>query len=174
MQRVASMRIISIFNFQIFKPLNSKLMKNVLATAIVALLLVFASSCSHSNPTPANGYTFKGTSYTPTVIVKSSSSLQASDYSNSSVILVFTTYPTTSGTYKVATGQSPSAANEIGVNFANLNTSTTYHGAPSGTVNATVTVASSGKISVSIPSVNLVSNFSSSDNGAFTANLTEQ
>ena len=151
-------------------------MKKLSTFGIVAALMIMLASCSHtsSNSTPANTYTFKSTTYTPTVVVASSSSLQASNYTSSSVILVFTSFPTTSGTYQVATGTSPANANQVAVNFANLTTSATYAAVPSGTVNATVTVAGNGKITVVIPTVTLAAVGNSSDTGPFTANLTQQ
>jgi hypothetical protein len=148
-------------------------MKKTLAFGIVSAMLIFITSCSHpSSAVGSNTYTFKGTTYHPTVIVQSSSSLQSSDYSASSVILVFTTFPTVSGTYQISSSTGPSSPNQIAVNFANLTTSATYHGQPSGTINATVTVASNGKITVVIPSVTLTNG--AGDTGSFTANLTQQ
>ncbi len=149
-------------------------MKKTLTFGVIVALMITLASCSNSTSTPSNTYTFKGTSYTASIVVASNSSLQVSNYSSSSVILVFTSFPTTSGTYQVATGTAPTNANQVAVNFANLTTSATYAGAPSGIVNATVTVASNGKITVIIPAVTLAGVGNSSDTGPFTANLTQQ
>ena len=153
-------------------------MKKSLSFVIVAFVLMMVTSCTHNNTTTitptTNTFTYKTTTYNATTVVQSSSSLQASDGTTGSAIFIFTSYPTTSGIYQVATGSSPSSSNQVAINYANLNTGITYTGAPSATVNATVTVSSTGKVTIVVPTVTVVSRFNSADTGPFTANLTQQ
>ena len=147
----------------------------VLSFSIVAAVLMMITSCSHSTSSSStNTFTYQTTTYNASTVVQSSSSLQASNGTTGSAIFIFTAYPTTSGTYQIATGTSPSASNQVAVNYANLNTNATYSGAPSGTVNATVTVSGTGKVTIVIPTVTVVNNSNSADSGPFTANLTQQ
>jgi hypothetical protein len=149
-------------------------MKKVSVLSIIAVILLFVSSCSNNNTnTQTDNYTFKSTSYTPTAVAKVSSSLQASDYTRSTLVLGFTSYPTSSGQYKIATGTTPMASDQIAINFADLVGYATYAGAPSGNVYATVTVGSNGKITVSIPTVTLASTTNSSKTGSFSGYLIE-
>lgn len=167
-----------------------KLFLSVLAFGLVL------SSCKKEEPTPTtptatptpepttptNGWKLGTTSYTTVYVGRSgSNSLSAVDAipggSNPAVNscnVFFSEYPTTGGTFTVV--QYPSAntltANQIGVSAGIYSTSQTYTSTGSDNIEASVTVATDGKISVVIPEI-WVKNTSSSDSLKLTGTISE-
>ena len=155
----------------VFNHLKHHKMKK-LFLGIVAVSLLFATSCSKSSNTGAGGWSFKGISYGATTAVGTAASqtlsaVDASASNPSTLSFVFNTYPTASGTYHVVAD----AANSGAGNYLSLILtvgSAGYLSTGTDNVTAHVTV-SGGKVSISsLSSVQLANQNVPSDISALT------
>ena len=146
-------------------------MKN-LFLGIVAISILFATSCSKSNTSGAGAWSFKGVSYSATTAVgttatKTLSTVNASATNPSTLSFVFNNYPTASGTYHIVAD----ASNQGSGNYLSLTLTVGNDGYLStGTDNVTASVTvSSGKVSISgLSSVQMQNQSVGSDISALT------
>jgi hypothetical protein len=134
-------------------------MKNAIFSSII-LCLVFVTSCKKTDTKPfINTWSFLGNNYT----VESSwrsltvAEIQATGEDTLSGakaylnVYFYGSYPTHGGSYRIVTGSSPTATNEIALIYSN--SASQYYALGTDNVNAGVSVTSAGKIQVTIPPV---------------------
>ncbi len=125
-------------------------MKKIIVPAIVALIAIFAASCSKSN-TISNSWTFEGITYNTALSSAVSGNLNYTSTSPAgSLTCSFATVPTTGGPYTIINGNNAPSAGQIGFTLIN-SAGSTYHSTGSSVQTLSVTVSSAGKISVAIP-----------------------
>lgn len=127
---------------------------------ICTLGVLLASSCKKSDDggggasAGASGsWSFSGVTYTPIVSNRNDSAIAFADKSGNSVSFYFHDYPKTDGTYNIAFKTSWPAANEVAILTGTV--SPLLAGASFGNTGKTlsVKVSSSGKVSITCPSI---------------------
>jgi hypothetical protein len=164
---------------------------------LTALVLLFTVSCKKtSSPTTVsnNTWTFKGISYTPTSVFQNANGagpgvIEVDDTTiafGPSLYIYFASrpaLPTTGGTYKVVSANydqinfSSTSAKEIGI-ISYVGSNAYYSTGGNGSnQTATVTVSSTGKVTVSGSGIELVylnGNTPTSDSSALSISVTQQ
>ena len=127
-----------------------------------------------------NNWTFKGNSFTADSVVGSVNggdlvAYGVSGSSKANIAVLFSAFPTASGTYAIINANSGAepVGQQLYVIVYSYNTSnieTIYGSTGSGNLNATVTV-SGGKVSVAIPTIEVVNLSNASDSTSFNATV---
>ncbi len=155
-------------------------MKNLLVAVVAGCLLTLASCSSNNSVFSAGTWTYKGTSYNAYSAVGSSSvkSLVAS-YANTqesdNVECYFYSWPPTPGTYTIVNTQGAltSSGNRVYI-VMNIGTKVYTLDNGSSSTTATVSVNSSGKVSVVVAGATFsIVSTSTTDSGPFTMNVTQ-
>jgi hypothetical protein len=133
--------------------------KNVIFYSIL-LCFVFVTSCKKTDTKPfTNTWSFLGNNYTVESTWRSLTvaEIQTTGYDSMTGARAYLnvyfhgSYPTQGGSYRIVTGTSPAAVNEVAIIYSN--SASQYYALGTDNVNASVSVTSAGKIQVTIPPV---------------------
>lgn len=171
--------------------------KTFVILAVAFILLITASSCKKAASVDGGTWSFKGQTYTvtsgiaditqnspvlssngnPYTIASLATVCQTSN-AYGDIVFTFSQYPTHSGTYPVTANQNiDSGSNAVAVNMI-LSTGSSYaqnnyypSPAAAASVNATVTVAANGWITISLPALEMINLNNATDSALLTANV---
>ena len=148
---------------------------------MIAICLLVLPSCNKdtpattTTPTAFNGWSFKGNTYYTFISKFSGDTLKAVNDTldaYSTLSFIFPAVPTANGTYRVINHNSIPAANQVTISYSTLGFPSTFNSIGNDSVNATVTVAS-GKVTITVPNVNLLSSTTAIDTSVLSATVTQ-
>lgn len=147
-------------------------MKQIFSFSLLAAVLIFATSCSHSGSSTGNSWSYYGQTYN---VVSSSRAGSIVTFTSTSApgtlaLSFFNNIPASAGTYTVVNG-TPTAANQVSLTMSPG--SVPFYSTGLHHESVAVTVASSGKLSASIPTVQIADSPFFTDSTTMSGNVSE-